>query len=147
MHRLVVAASVLVLAALVLAACGAGEPTPVSPGGPVVDTAGLVDALRAAGATVAPAGDVSQPFLSVAGQVLTVNGQALQVFEYADAAAAEADAATISPDARSTTTTMITWVADPHVYRIGPVIAIYVGADAGTLQLLEQVLGPQFAGA
>lgn len=118
----------------------------VSHGGPVTDYVSLIDQLRAAGATVEPAGAVSQPFFSVKGQVIKVNGEDVQVFEYTDAAAAEAEAATVSPDGRSIGTSMVTWVAAPHFYKTGKLIVLYIGNNQTTLAALETALGPQFAG-
>lgn len=124
-------------------------------GGPVTDFVSLVDSLRAAGATVEPAGEVSQPFFSVEGQVITVNGEGVQVFEYDDAASADAKAALVSPDGISVGTTeegvliqdtMITWIATPHFYQAGQLIVLYVGDSTAVIDALEEVLGPQFAG-
>ena len=47
----------------------------VSHGGPVKDYVSLVDNLRAAGATVNPAGTVSADYFAPQGQLLTVNGE------------------------------------------------------------------------
>jgi len=112
----------------------------------VTDYVSLIDNLRAAGATVEPKGEVSQAFFSVKGQVMSVNGGEVQVFEYADESAAEADAALISPDGGSIGTSMVTWVAAPHFYKIGKLIVLYVGNDSAVMKVLESVLGPQFAG-
>jgi hypothetical protein len=139
MKRNLILGSVLLVVAVVAAACGTGGKT-------AVDYAGVVDGLRGAGATAEAAGEVSQQFLSVKGQAISVNGEQVQVFEYANEAALEADAATVSPDGSTVGTTMITWVATPHFYRSGTVMVLYIGDDAGTLKALERILGPQFAG-
>ena len=123
-----------------------GAGTPASHGGPVIDYVSLVDALRAAGATVEPAGEVSQPFFSVIGLADTVNGAPVQVFEYADEAAAAAAAATIAPDGGAVGTTSVLWIAPPHFYRAGRLLVLYVGDDAAVTGLLDGALGPQFAG-
>ncbi|HEV2107022.1 MAG TPA: hypothetical protein VGR16_02025 [Thermomicrobiales bacterium] len=39
------------------------------------------------------------------------------------------------------------WVAPPHFFRQGAVIVLYVGEDPAVLDLLEELLGAQFAGA
>jgi hypothetical protein len=119
---------------------------PTSHGGPVRDYVSLIDNLRAAGATVEPVGEVTQPFFFVPGQVIAVNGERVQVFEYSDAATAAAAAARISPDGGTIGTTMVTWVGPPHFYRAGRVIVLYVGDSRAVISLLESVLGPQFAG-
>lgn len=117
----------------------------VSPGGPVTDQASLIDALRQAGATVTIGGSIEQPFMSITGTQITVNGADVQVFEYADAAAAQADAATFADTLAGKGTTMVTWVASPHAYRAGRMIALYVGDDAAVLKLLQDAMGAPFA--
>jgi Tol biopolymer transport system component len=42
---------------------------------------------------------------------------------------------------------MPTWIGPPHFFRTEQLIALYLGDDAGVLELLEAVLGSQFAGA
>ncbi len=134
----------VLLAAFLVTACGlqtaAAERKTVS------DYSSLVEALKAVGVKVEPSDPVSQTFLGPEGQGLKVNGQDLQVFEYPDEEAVKHDAEMIAPDGGSTSTTMITWVDTPHFYRSGKLIVLYVGSDAGTIQLLESLLGPQFAG-
>lgn len=135
------------LLALAGSACTDGQASgPSGATGPITDYASLMAALRAAGATVASGATVSQPFLSGTGRFMTVNGGDVQVFKYPSAAAAAADAARINPDGSGTATLLVTWVAAPHCYRSGPVIALYVGTLSQVIQPLESVLEPQFAG-
>lgn len=132
--------------ALVTAGAAACAPTPtVSHGNEIGGYVDLVDALRAAGATVEPVREIEQSFFSVPGQVITVSGGEVQVFEYADEATREVEAAMISADGSSIGTTMITWVEPPHFYAMGRAIALYVGSDAEILQMLESVLGEPIA--
>ena len=97
----------------------------VSHGGPVNDYVSLVDNLRAAGATVDPAGTESADFLAPEKQLLTVNGEDIQAFEFGSAEEADAAAGGVSATGSSIVTTMadgtqmasmITWVAPqiPH---------------------------------
>lgn len=139
MKRNLLLTGALLMVAVVVAACA-------SQGGSASDYTSVADSLRGAGVTIASGGEVSQPFFSGKGQAITVNGEQVQIFEYADEAAAEADAASVSADGSTVGTTMITWVATPHFYRSGKVIALYLGDDATVLKALETVLGPQFAG-
>jgi hypothetical protein len=126
---------------------GQGGQAPVtSHGGPVRDYVSLIDNLRAAGATVDPVSEISQPFFSVKGYIIKVNGEDVQVFEYESAPAAEADAAKVSTDGSSVGTSMVNWMAPPHFYKKERVIALYVGDNSALTQLLESVLGPQVAG-
>ncbi len=146
MKRYLIPIAFLFLVAAWVTGCG-GQPTPiVSHGGPVTDYVSLIDNLRTAGATVEPAGEVSQPFFSVKGQMITVNGGNVQVFEYADAAAADAEAALVSPDGGSVGTSMMTWVATPHFYKKGKLIVLYVGDSTDVTDGLKAALDPQFAG-
>jgi hypothetical protein len=126
--------------------CTTQETPPVSHGGPVVDYVSLIDNLRAAGATVDLGGEISQPFLSVNGQLIKVNGEDVQVFEYRDGAIAEKEAALVSPDGSSIGMSLPFWVAPPHFYKAGKIIVLYVGENAAVMVVLENVLGPQFAG-
>lgn len=122
-----------------------GEP-PVSHGGDVTGYVSLVDALRAAGAQVEAGDTLSQPFFDPQAQVISVDGQDVQVFEFADAAAASAAAGTVSADGTSVGTSMMTWMDTPHFFRVEKLILLYVGSDQATLELLQEVAGPQFAG-
>ncbi|MCZ7574687.1 MAG: hypothetical protein M5U01_39560 [Ardenticatenaceae bacterium] len=122
------------------------EPPVAAHGGPVNSYTDVVDALRAQGVTVEPAGTLQQPFFPVEAQVIKVNGHDVQVFEFADAAAAEAAAATVSSAGSAVGTTMLNWVEPPHFFRAGPVIVLYVGNDTAVLDALNASLGPQFAG-
>ncbi len=40
----------------------------------------------------------------------------------------------------------ISWVSYPHFFKKGDIIVQYVGEDQGTVELLEEILGNQFAG-
>jgi hypothetical protein len=122
----------LFVVSLIATACAAPTPSPtpapVPPqGGQVTDYVSLVDNLRAAGATVNPAGEVEQPFFSVKGLVIKVNNNDVQVFEYSDADAAENEAKTISPDGSSIGTSMPFWVGPPHFFKAEKLIVLYVG--------------------
>ncbi len=125
----------------------------LSPGGPVIDHAGLVDSLRACGLTVELGGAVEQPFLSAeTGTLLRLRGGNLtqpaevQVFAYGDAESAAADASQIGPDGNPPTM-MIHWIAPPHFFRTERVIVLYIGEDQVVVDLLTALLGPPFAGA
>jgi len=142
----------LVLIALLLTACGTVQ-GPQSHGGPVQDQVSLIDALRSKNLTVDISGGVSQPFLSPqSGTTVRLSGGPLttvadlQIFEYGSASAASADAHQIRADGSGNATTIVDWVAPPHLYLKGRVLVIYVGSDPAVLSLLQSLLGPQFAG-
>ena len=112
----------------------------------VLDYAGLIKSLRAAGAPAERRGGVDQPFFSVDGKMLEVHGEDVQVFEYSDATAAEEEAALVSSSGSAVGTTKIHWVGPPHFFRKGRLIVLYVGDNCRVLKALEAVLGLQFAG-
>lgn len=143
----------LLVLTLLLAACGgqAGAAGPeedsvTSDAGGVTDLASLTEALRGAGATIEPAEGVSQPFFSVPGEIMLVNGGFVQVYEYETSEAMGTEASQISEDGSTIGTSMVNWMEAPHFYRAGRMIVLYVGEDQAVLDLLEGILGPQFAG-
>ncbi len=107
----------------------------------------FLDALRLAGAAIEQQSEVEQPFFSVPGKIVTVNGEAVQVFVYPDAAEADSEAAQVAPNGSSIGTTMASWIGPPHFFRAETMVVLYVGQDQTVIELLENVLGPQFAGA
>lgn len=134
--------SIIVLFMLTVWFAGCVGPQP----SPVKDYESLIENLRAAGLTMKPAGEISQPFFSVKGRIISVNGNDVQVFEYASANSADNEAALVSQDGSSVGTTMITWVAAPHFYKKEKLIVLYVGDNAAVINGLDKVLGKQFAG-
>jgi hypothetical protein len=143
MRKNLVAITVIIL----LTTLGAGCTSDSSPDeGAVEDYDSLVDSLRASGATVEPAGEIVQDFFLVRGHVIEVNGEDVQVFEYSDEEVMEGDAALVSPDGSSIGTSLPFWVESPHFYKAGRIIVLYVGENEEVMNLLESVLGPQFAG-
>ena len=137
-----------------------GGKTPTAPivshGGPVEDYISLVDTLRAAGATVDPAGpEAFTDYFAPQGQLLTVNGEGISAYEFGSAEEADAAAGGVSATGSSIVTTMadgtematmVTWVAPPHFYKAGKLIVIYVGSDSDVNNALQEAMGPQFAG-
>jgi hypothetical protein len=89
---------------------------------------------------------IRQPFFQPAGQLIGVGNTDLQVFEYASVDDMEKEAARVAPDGGSVGTSMVNWVEPPHFYKAGRIIVLYIGSDPTVLQLLEKVVGPQFAG-
>ena len=97
-----------------------------------LDYVSLIDSLRAAGATVEPAGEIEQPFFSVTGRVIKVNGGDVQVFEFADG--------------EFIGDFQVNWIDIPHLYKGGKLIVVYIGQENQVIVALEAVLGQQFAG-
>jgi len=137
----------------------AGGNTPTTPiishGGPVEDYASLVENLRAAGATVDPAGTITGNVFAPQEQILTVNGESVVVYEFGGAEEADAAADGVSPSGSSIVTIMADgtqrgivhdWRVPAHFYKAGNLIVLYVACDSDVISLLEGTIGPQFAG-
>ncbi len=143
---------ILLAAVFVVASCGdsdddGGASTTTSPSGDeVIDVETLTEGLLAAGASVEPGGSVSQPFFSVDASLIVVNGEDAQIFGYADAATADIEAQAISPDGHVIGLNVVTWCSIPHFYRTNRLMVLYVGDTPAMTDLLDAVLGPEFAG-
>jgi hypothetical protein len=140
----------LVIFALMVSGCAnastptslAASPQPIA----VEDTAGLMAALQASGATVETGESITQDFFSPEGSIIKVNGADVQVFEYESAEAMENEASQVAPDGGSVGTSMMMWMDTPHFYKAGHILVLYIGSDQTILDLLEKAIGPQFAG-
>ena len=132
---------ILFVIASVLTACG-GQPASAQGFG----TTQFAEELRAKGVDAETGDSVEQAFFSVIGKFVNFDGESVQVFEYDSAETLESDAVLVASDGGSIGTSMVTWVATPHFYKKGRILVLYIGDNAETLELLESVLGPQFAG-
>jgi hypothetical protein len=131
----------LLMSTSVLAACG-GQPASAQGYG----TAEFVEELREKGAEAEAGEELEQPFFSVIGTSVNLNGESVQIFEYDTAETMESDAVLVDASGSSIGTSMVSWMGTPHFFKKGRILALYVGDNAETLELLESTLGPQFAG-
>lgn len=106
----------------------------------------VVDALRAAGLSVKPAGTLNQPFWGAPAQVFTVDGDDVQMYDFGSDPEAEKAAAQVSAEGGSIGGSSVAWIAPPHFFRKGNLIAIHLGASARTEAELVRLFGAQFAG-
>ena len=128
---------------------------------PVMDYGRLVDGLREAGATVEEIGDsqlpgAGEPIFSVTGNIIKVNGENIPILEYNNEVAAGTETGFISRDGFDLTrpsdskdegfAVHVDWITSPHWYQAGRVIVLYIGENQNTLDMLENLLGTQFAG-
>jgi hypothetical protein len=125
---------------------------------PVTDFQSFMGNLLLSGARVkalrdtAFQGDMQQSFFSGNGKRIELNSENVSLLEYQNEATAAAEAGFISKDGYSYTSedgrsiVNISWVAPPHFYRAGRIIVLYVGENRQTIDLLETLLGPPFAG-
>ena len=144
---------------------------------PVYDYKSLIDDLRSTGASVeehsSPTVDhpykhdptLSRVVLLGSGRRVSVNGKTIQVYEYPDVLAADTEAGFVSPDGYNISvplgdghygTSHTEWIGQPHYYKKGRVIVLYVGPafggfltgdDPPLVEVLQRVLGPEFAGS
>lgn len=139
--------SIFLMFALAITGCRSSTTASPSSAAPTVqDQASLISALQAAGATVETGDAITQPFFTPEGQTVKMNDADLQVFEYESAEAMAKESALVAPDGGSVGTSMVDWIDTPHFYKAGRIIVLYVGSDQAALDLLDKVLGPQFAG-
>ena len=135
--------SFIILALVVLlSGCSPNAKTSQS----VIDHSGLLSNLSASGLSILEAGEISQPFFDVKGKSVSINKSNIQIFEYNSPEAMEAVSKSISADGTIIKRTNVDWIDAPHFYKSGRIIVIYIGKDETIINLLEKILGKQFAG-
>jgi hypothetical protein len=132
-------------------------------GVPVLDHVGFVDALRCDGFWAEPSGQTTIPSLRVPGTIVLVTDRRsarlsapaeLTSFWYGDTdlggdarAVAQADARRFAPDGSLRDASQrVYYRGTPHLFLRARALVIYAGDDRAVLELLERILGPQFAG-
>lgn len=110
-------------------------------------TQDIAAALQDRGFAVTTGQALDQPFFQATGTELTVDGEYVQVFEYTTEEAAQQDVGQISDDASTIGTTQVTWTGSPHFFQDGKLVVLYVGDNDQILDVLEDTLGSQIAGA
>ena len=146
MNRIKGLAAAFGMAALLvvsLACGGGGDEGPE----PVTDYRSLVDSLRSLEAKVGIRGFSAQSFfIGTQGRLLDVNNEDVRVFQFRSVEDADAASGTVSADGSSIGTTTMSWDAPPHFYKGGILIVLYVGSASSVVNVLEEAMGPQFAG-
>jgi hypothetical protein len=107
---------------------------------------GVVDRLRKLGFRVDAVSEISPPFFTASGRLVSIEGSDLQIFEYPDEDAALVEAGRVACNGHAVGTEMVAWVAAPHFFRKGKLLAVYLGSNKQVLGTLREVFGPQFAG-
>ncbi len=82
----------------------------------------------------------------MAGHFMRVDGADVQVFEYVSIEEASRGAAKVARDGSYIGLSTTAWVGQPHFYRRGRLMVLYVGDDVALQRRLQDLLGPQFAG-
>jgi hypothetical protein len=120
---------------------------PVTPfEGEVSDYASLVAAIKSRGVLVELTEELGESMFSAPAKVLSVGGSDIQVFEFQAESDAKTSSLTVSEDGTEIGTSIIRWMDTPHFYAKGKIIVLYVGQNPEITNLLESILGAQFAG-
>ncbi len=106
----------------------------------------LLSRLSTEGAALERGEEITQPFFSVTAKTAIVNGDDIQVFQYLSEKTVNEEAEAVSATGSTIGPNMVSWIKPPHFYKSGHIIVIYLGSNADTMNLLEDILGPQFAG-
>lgn len=120
---------------------------PVKPfDGKVIDYDTLVDAITSRGLSVELVEESEDSTFSAPAKVISVAGIDVQVFEFLSEADAIAASQTVSEDGTEIGLSVIRWMDNPHFYTQGNIIVLYVGQNPEIMNLLDSLLGNQFAG-
>jgi hypothetical protein len=122
---------------------------PVTPfEGVVADYASLIDAIESRGILVQHKEDLAadSSSFSVPTKIVSIGGADIQVFEFQNELDTEVAVFTVSEDGTEIGTSIIRWMDTPHFYAKGKIIVLYVGQNPEITNLLESLLGTQFAG-
>lgn len=106
----------------------------------------FIDALEKNGASTEMMEILEDTPFSVPGFVVSVNGVPIQVYEFFSETKTLEASLLISKDGTEIGTSIIRWMDEPHFYSKGNLIVQYIGHDPETLNLLDLLLGNQFAG-
>lgn len=126
-------------------ACSAGPAVPLG-NDSQTSIRSVVSALRAEGIEIRQVQMLDQPFFPVPAHVYTAAGEDLQLYEFPSAAEAERAASQVDPQGSTISNTKVSWMAPPHFFRKGRVLAIHLGTSAPTLAAIQRVMGKPFAG-
>jgi len=114
--------------------------------GKVTDFQTLVSALKARGLEVHQTEEIDDSAFAVPIKVISVAEIHLQVYEFDSESDANSARETISPDGTEIGLSIIRWMDVPHFYSQGKIIVQYIGHNPEMLNILESLLGNQFAG-
>ncbi len=133
----------------------AGSPSPdasPAPAAPVIDYSSFIDDLRAAGLNVREGERTGSDQLFRAGRTVFIDGVEVSTYGFPTEKALDEWRSSVSPDGYSVPTrgdgiAMVEWVHPPHFYSAGTLLVLYFGDEPVTLEGLDSLLGPQFAGS
>lgn len=113
---------------------------------PITDFSSFTAGLDAAGRTVRPGQQRRSPYLAVPGHELVIGDEPVWAYEFPTAKAFHKLRSTIRPRGDTIGTVIINWTDPPRFFGSGRLLILYFGDEQSTLESLEDLLGPQFAG-
>lgn len=114
--------------------------------GEVIDYESLILALESKGLSVKQTDEIEDSVFTVPIKVISVGGMDLQVYEFESESDTESAREIVSPDGTEIGLSIIRWMDVPHFYSQGKIIVQYIGHNPEMLNLLDSLLGNQFAG-
>jgi hypothetical protein len=130
----------------------AGAPTPPATTSlqPVTDYSSFIDRLEAAGFDVLQGERTGGDHLFRPGQSVFIDGARVSTYEYPSAKALDEFTASVSKDgssipARGGGIAIVEW-SPPRFFAAGKLLVLYFGDKQRTLDALELLMGPSFAG-
>ncbi|GMR02783.1 MAG: hypothetical protein BMS9Abin20_1131 [Acidimicrobiia bacterium] len=106
----------------------------------------LVADLKALGVVVEDTGSFSTIFLGGRGLTYCIDGQQINVWEYPSQDDRKAASRLIDRnDPSSIGNSMVEWRGDPTFWQRDTILVLYLGKQAATLNVLNELLGPAFA--
>lgn len=114
--------------------------------GKVKDYSSLIAAIKSRGILVNEIEILDDSFFSVPIKVISVGGIDLQVYEFNTKSDMETAMRIVSSDGTEIGLSIIRWMDVPHFYSQDQIIVQYIGQNPEILNLLDSLLGKQFAG-
>ncbi len=114
--------------------------------GKVSDYQSLIAAIQSRGLLVEQKETIDDSAFAVPTKVISVAGMDIQVYEFESESDTDAAKQIISPDGTEIGLSVIRWIDNPHFYSQGKLIVQYIGQNPEILNLLDSLLGNQFAG-
>jgi hypothetical protein len=114
--------------------------------GKVTDYSSLISAIKSRGLLVDEIEIIDDSFFLVPTKVISVSGIDLQIFEFNTEYDMETAMGIVSSDGTEIGLSIIQWMDAPHFYSQDQIIVQYVGQNPEILNLLDSLLGKQFAG-
>lgn len=161
MKKLVVKASVTLLALLSITGCASSQTqstpqadvpiTGFNSGGygtvvsmpNILNYDQMVRAAETYGLNASMVGPIQQPFFEPTGEIILVQGQEVQVFQFANASDVKQALSQIPVVGTRVAGTPVVNVEPMHVWSGGNLIALYSGQDARVIGFLNAAFGPR----